>query len=69
MVLSSLHPQATAVVFEAIAKYMTEKPRSTEGSLTVIVSSTARTTAFKGSFSKNDKSLQRSDKVRTQGER
>ncbi|XP_053471313.1 complement C3 [Ictalurus furcatus] len=60
--------QATAVVFEAIAKYMTEKPRSREGSLTVVVSSTARATEFKGSFSKNEKSLQRSDKFMANGD-
>lgn len=58
------------MVYEAIAKYMTEKPQSTEGSLTVTVGSTARSTQFIGSFTKNEKSLQRSDKVSTQeGER
>ncbi|XP_053085867.1 complement C3 [Pangasianodon hypophthalmus] len=60
--------QATAVVFEAIARYVTEKPPTKEGSLTVVVSSTARGTEFKGSFSNNEKSLQRSDKFMANGD-
>ncbi|KAI5089751.1 complement C3-H1-like precursor, partial [Silurus meridionalis] len=60
--------QATAVVFQAVAKYMTEKPKNKEGTLTVIVSSTARSTDFKGSFSKADKNLQRSDKFLANGD-
>ncbi|XP_046693883.1 complement C3-like [Silurus meridionalis] len=60
--------QATAVVFQAVAKYMTDKPKTKEGTMTVIVSSTARSTAFKGSFSKTDKNLQRSDKFLANGD-
>ncbi|KAF5890919.1 complement C3-like, partial [Clarias magur] len=60
--------QSTAVVFQAIAKYMIAKPPSNEGSLSVIVSSTAKDTAFKGSFSRMDKSLLRSYKFVANGD-
>ncbi|KAI5089756.1 complement C3-H1-like precursor [Silurus meridionalis] len=60
--------QATAVVFQAVAKYMTDKPKTKDGEMNVTVSSTARKTDFKGSFSKTYKNLQRSDKFLANGD-
>ncbi|XP_036419817.1 complement C3-like [Colossoma macropomum] len=59
--------QATAVVFEAIAKYMTEKPPPTTGGMIVTVSSTARKSSFKGVFTKATRGLQRSDRFPANG--
>uniref|UniRef100_A0AAY5EX48 Complement C3a, tandem duplicate 4 n=1 Tax=Electrophorus electricus TaxID=8005 RepID=A0AAY5EX48_ELEEL len=60
--------QATAVVFEALAKYITEKPPVYEGDMNVIVKSTARSTIFKGLFSKTTGGLQRTDKFLAGGD-
>ncbi|KAL6482023.1 hypothetical protein MHYP_G00101030 [Metynnis hypsauchen] len=60
--------QATAVVFEALAKYMAEKPPpSTAGGMTVTVSSTARKSRITGLFTKTNRGLQRSGRFPADG--
>ncbi|XP_076845466.1 complement C3-like [Brachyhypopomus gauderio] len=62
--------QATVVVFEALAKYTAEKPKAPpiERDMNVIVTSTAKSTSFKGLFSKTTRGLQRSDKFPAGGD-
>ncbi|XP_066516759.1 complement C3-like [Hoplias malabaricus] len=61
--------QATAVVFEAIAKYMMERPpKAVTGGMAVTVTSTARATDFQVIFTKNNRGLQRSDRFLANGD-
>ncbi|KAL7852192.1 hypothetical protein SRHO_G00179770 [Serrasalmus rhombeus] len=61
--------QATAVAFEAVVKYMIEKPPpSTAGGMTVTVSSTERKSKFIGLFTKTTRGLQRSGRFPAKGD-
>ncbi|KAL6481993.1 hypothetical protein MHYP_G00100730 [Metynnis hypsauchen] len=63
---SYLSTQATAVVFQALAKYLIEVPPPTPSKgMEVTVTSTARSSSFKGVFTKSTRGLQRSDRVIT----
>ncbi|KAG9262725.1 complement C3-like [Astyanax mexicanus] len=59
--------QATAVVFDAMSKYMTIRPSPT-GGMNVSVTSTARRTSFSTTFSKFSKGIQRSDRFQANGD-
>ncbi|XP_036419998.1 complement C3-like [Colossoma macropomum] len=61
--------QATALIVEAITKYMTEMPPPpTTGGMIVTVSSTARKSSFKGTFTKATRGLQRSARFQANGD-
>ncbi|KAI4872725.1 hypothetical protein NFI96_024607, partial [Prochilodus magdalenae] len=60
--------QATAVVFEAIARYMMERPPPSVGSMNVTVTSTERASIFKGLFTRKTRGLQRSDRFKAKGD-
>ncbi|KAL7845332.1 hypothetical protein AOLI_G00235240 [Acnodon oligacanthus] len=64
-----LSTQATAVVFQALAKYLTEVPPPNPGrGMEVTVTSTARSSVFKGVFTKTTRGLQRSDRFPADGD-
>ncbi|KAL7845321.1 hypothetical protein AOLI_G00235130 [Acnodon oligacanthus] len=64
-----LSTQATAVVYQALAKYLTEVPPPTPGKgMEVTVTSTARSRVFKGVFTKTTRSLQRSERFPADGD-
>ncbi|KAL6481982.1 hypothetical protein MHYP_G00100620 [Metynnis hypsauchen] len=64
-----LSTQATAVVFQALAKYLIEVPPPTPSKgMEVTVTSTARSSSFKGVFTKSTRGLQRSDRFPAKGD-
>ncbi|XP_036412950.1 complement C3-like [Colossoma macropomum] len=64
-----LSTQATAVVFQALATYLIEMPPpSRGGGMEVTVTSTARSSSFKGVFTKSTRGLQRSDRFPANGD-